>query len=700
MRRLFNLPTGVVIMCMILALYCIPVSGAVPYPSYSFDAWGQPVVCPAPYAPIMMLDGFDILQEDRWSLTGYSVVPFSQPSGLAVDLKDHLYIADAGNNRVVEYDSQFNYVRSIGDSSGPGRLSRPQGVFVHEDGRIFVADTGNNRVAVFSHEGEFIQAYGKPASQIFGTDYRFAPVAVAVDHRGTLFVATEGGYRGLVQLAASGEFLGFIGGNQAGFDLLWVLKQIFFTEEQLSREARRVPRSPSSVTIDRQGLIYTTTISTNNGQIKRFNIGGVNTLPEKDYGAWYFRSGVSMFSGVVVNDQGLITAVDTASGQVYQYTPGGDLLFVFGGRGIAAVERMGVIHQAAGIAMRSDGTLIVSDSRSNTLHVFQPTEFANLVHQAVYLFEEGKYDESAEYWREVLRRNSNFDFAHRGLGMAAYQNEEYHEAMKHFYLAQYADGYSDAFWWARRAWLLEHFDTVIMILFCLWIGYQVINRLFLRHRPKKKRDWYQANRLLGDLMHAKAVITSPSNGFYDVRWSGKGSWLAAVVIVLLAFATKLFTLYYTNLVFMSVDRNRINLTYEALTFILPWLIWVIANYLVSALKEGEGHFRDVFIASSYALVPYILIMIPLTIISNVMTNYEATVYHFFHNVALLWCGLLFFIMVYTVHNYEVLEAIPNCVLSVIMMVVLGAIGGLVIGMTFNVADFAVGLYKEVIFRVF
>ena len=170
--------------------------------------------------------------------------------------------------------------------------------------------------------------------------------------------------------------------------------------------------------------------------------------------------------------------------------------------------------------------------------------------------------------------------------------------------------------------------------------------------------------------------------------------------MLLAFATKLFTLYYTNLVFMSVDRNRINLTYEALTFILPWLIWVIANYLVSALKEGEGHFRDVFIASSYALVPYILIMIPLTIISNVMTNYEATVYHFFHNVALLWCGLLFFIMVYTVHNYEVLEAIPNCVLSVIMMVVLGAIGGLVIGMTFNVADFAVGLYKEVIFRVF
>ena len=69
-------------------------------------------------------------------------MPFSQPQGLAVDSKNHLYIADAGNNRIVEYDDEFNYLRSIGDSSGQGRLSRPQGVFVHEDGRIFVADTG------------------------------------------------------------------------------------------------------------------------------------------------------------------------------------------------------------------------------------------------------------------------------------------------------------------------------------------------------------------------------------------------------------------------------------------------------------------------------------------------------------------------------------------------------------------------------
>lgn len=90
-----------------------------------------------------------------------------------------------------------------------------------------------------------------------------------------------------------------------------------------------------------------------------------------------------------------------------------------------------------------------------------------------------------------------------------------------------------------------------------------------------------------------------------------------------------FSLYYTSLIFMSIDRNRINLLMEIVMFILPWFIWVISNYLISALKEGEGRFKDVFVGSSYAMVPYILIIIPLTVVSNVLTNYEATVYNFF-----------------------------------------------------------------------
>ncbi|NLM40252.1 MAG: hypothetical protein GX205_09365 [Firmicutes bacterium] len=688
------------ITAMLLLMVCGLGTASTPYPSYSFDAWGRRVVSPAPYEPIGLVRGSDILVEDPWSIDGYAVVPLNQPTGLAVDEFDHLWVADTGNNRVVQFDSEFNFVSVIGDSRGDGRLNRPRGVFVDRQGYVYVADTGNNRIAVFTRSGEFVRDYRRPDSPVFGADYRFAPISVVVDHRGSLFVATEGGYRGLVNLSSEGKFLGFFGGNAAGFDLLWVLKQLFFTEEQLRQEARRLPTSPSSVAVDTKGMIYTTTTATNSGQIKRFNLGGTNTLPVKDYGDRYARSGVSVFSAIAVDGRGFITAVDANTGQIFQYGPSGDILFVFGGKSAALIERMGIINQAAGLAVRSDGTLLVSDSRANNVHVFEPTEFTRLVHQAVYLYEDGRYEESHEYWQEVLRLNANYDLAHRGLGMAAYQREDWDTAIEHFTIANDPDGYSDAFWWARRAWLLKHFSTVLVVLVVLWVGGALVHRVWRSKHPRRaRRDWSQIHWFLGDLQHIKTMLRHPIDGYYAIRWEGKGSLAFAWFLVILAFATRIFSLFFTSPVFMHIDRTRINLVEQALIFLLPFFIWVLSNYLISSLYSGEGRLRDIFIGSAYALVPYIIITLPLTVMSNGLTHYEGSVYTFFQYAAWIWSFILFYLMVQTVHNYDVWEAVPNCILSLFTMVMTGAIGGLVIALTYNVSEFVVALYKEVIFRV-
>ena len=104
-----------------------------------------------------------------------------------------------------------------------------------------------------------------------------------------------------------------------------------------------------------KGLVYTATISTNHAQIKRFNLGGINTLPEKDYGDPLFRAGTLYVYRYRCRFTRFNNTVDANTGQIFQYTPNGDLLFVFGGRGLTKIERLGVSNQAAGIAIRYDG---------------------------------------------------------------------------------------------------------------------------------------------------------------------------------------------------------------------------------------------------------------------------------------------------------------------------------------------------------
>jgi len=84
----------------------------------------------------------------------------NQPTSLAVSSDKDVYVADTGNNRVVQfYDTNASYPELITVAGGEdaidpseGRpadetaLSAPQGVTIAEDGTVYISDTGHHRV--------------------------------------------------------------------------------------------------------------------------------------------------------------------------------------------------------------------------------------------------------------------------------------------------------------------------------------------------------------------------------------------------------------------------------------------------------------------------------------------------------------------------------------------------------------------------
>ena len=114
---------------------------------------------------------------------------FAAPRGIATDTDDRLYVADAGNNRIVIYDRIPNAANDPTPATVIPGLSNAQSVFVSAlTGEIWSADTKANRAVRFPRFDRLVLSnaadYSVPAS---------APLAVTQDAFGNLYVA-EGAY--------------------------------------------------------------------------------------------------------------------------------------------------------------------------------------------------------------------------------------------------------------------------------------------------------------------------------------------------------------------------------------------------------------------------------------------------------------------------------------------------------------------------
>src|SRR5207247_2255682 len=85
-----------------------------------------------------------------WGSSGSGNGQFQNPTGVAVDVCGNVYITDASNNRIQEFDENGMFVTTWGGvGSGNGQFNYPYSVAVDGNGNVYVADTNNNRIEKF-----------------------------------------------------------------------------------------------------------------------------------------------------------------------------------------------------------------------------------------------------------------------------------------------------------------------------------------------------------------------------------------------------------------------------------------------------------------------------------------------------------------------------------------------------------------------
>ncbi len=263
---------------------------------------------------------------------------FREPGAVSVDLFGNIFVADTGNDRVVQFDAQGRRVFEFGGYGWrEGELSRPTDVCAREGFRLFVVDSGNERVQQFHIRDAAAEGAVLPFEEGEGLEGEelVRPRRMDLDAEGRIYVSDELCHCVWI-FSPTGALVARLGG--------------------LGDAPTRF-RSPAGVAVDSKGRAYVA--DTGNRRVQVFDAIG-NWL-----GAWGGanggRGGEDVFvepAGIDVAPDGGVWVADRGSARVVLLTAEGDVVFSFGGKGGGP----GTFRSLTDVEVGPDGRVWVADA--------------------------------------------------------------------------------------------------------------------------------------------------------------------------------------------------------------------------------------------------------------------------------------------------------------------------------------------------
>lgn len=368
---------------------------------------------------------------------------------------------------------------------------------------IYLTDKLNNQIIVIDAiTYEVVQVVTSPTDASFeGKEFR--PKKMVTDGQGKMFVISEGVYEGIMQMTHDGKFSSYVGVNYVTLTFWQVFQRRFMTDAQLKSQLATLNTIFTSIAIDKEEFIYTTSDPINKTDdtkmIKRINPAGIDVLTRNGYNVpkgdlQYIRTGKeagpSIFSSITVNDYGVYTVADEKNGRLFSYDDEGNLLYISAGKGNESTDL------SLPVAIRYQGeNILVLDKNKKSVLRFEPTDVAKSINKATKYHYEGNLVASSEEWANVVQKNPNYEYAYVGIGKSLLNEERYKEAMNYFQLGYNVTYYSRAYKLSRDQAIQKYFTPVFTFALVLIIGlygikaYKVIKLKKLK--PDKEGDDFE-----------------------------------------------------------------------------------------------------------------------------------------------------------------------------------------------------------------
>jgi len=729
---------------MLAVLLSMPAAAENTGKSYTYSFFGSgmhrvPSTIPDPYRVVDVITGYQMVDpQDMVFVTdnngdGYLYIMNS--------VSDAEFDGINATGRIVVLDPDFNHVRDIiihgmpdiqevhaftgAVTYVPDTLQGPRGIWVDKQDAnpanhfILIADRDGHRIVITDMDGRYIRQIGVPnnpqvLAALLGADAdapdahiqvlaRFLPISVQTDHNGDIFLLSENDYGGIMHLTTEGEFIEYFGAADVvltgamAIEIAW--RGFFDLIGVRFPPPPILPNQYADFFIAPDGqYIYAVrpTTSSQEELVRKMNRVSVNVLENTGrFGDDFVRERGqplnTSFNAVIADEDGFITALDSTHRRLFQYTPTGHELYIFGGRG---TQRGTFVDP---VALAVDGNrLMVLDRGARSITVMEPTYFGRMLRTAQLLWMEGDFEHSLEYWLRVIELNPNYSFAYRAAAEIFYLQGEFEQSMEFARMTFYSPQHSRAFQHVRSEIINDNFAwafTVFILLLVLIFVWGILRRRGIIVINKVENDQH------GKFRYLLRCLFHPIDGFSEMRYNHKQSLMLANACMVFHVFVNLVNMQWRGWNFGGPNQGGVSLPFLLAFTLGYYFLFTMVNWLLGTFLVGKATFRNLWICICYALIPMSVGSLLWTGLSNILTQDEFMIMNYIWQIGMWWSFILIYWAIKETQMFGFIRTFVSILLTMIGMSIVIFIIFLMVALVVQLRDFAGAIWDEAMFRI-
>ena len=194
------------------------------------------------------------------------------------------------------------------------------------------------------------------------------------------------------------------------------------------------------------------------------------------------------------------------------------------------------------------------------------------------------------------------------------------------------------------------------------------------------------------------VVFHPFRSYNEVKYKGMGSVGLASVLVMIFFLTSMLNDTFSGFLFSTYSPENYNVFFTLAKTVGLILLWSVANSLVTTLLGGKGNLKEIYIASSYSLIPLVFYNIIRLFLSRVLPLSGASFLNGLYTVVLIYTFYLLSVAMMTVHENGFVKFIATGLLSLFGMLLVIFVLFMIIIQIQQFGIFLVSIFMEVVYR--